>query len=265
MSSDTPTEQPALDRMPELDSERQAWEEIAGEDPFWAVLSFPGQKHGRWDVERFFETGEREVAGVMRRAERLSEPARRKRALDFGCGLGRLTRPLAKRFDTAIGLDISEKMIVRARDLNAGVSGCEFRINPWPDLRDFPDSSFDLVYSGLVLQHLPSRNDIHRYLAEFLRVVRDDGLVVFQLPHELALRARVEPRRRLYLMLRGMGVSSRFLYWRLGLHPNRILSVPTSDVIGFLASRGARTLEVEQRQGSEIRHFRESIYFAARD
>jgi SAM-dependent methyltransferase len=264
MSPNIPTQQPALDRIPEVDSERQAWEEIAGEDPFWAVLSFPEQKYGRWDIERFFDTGEREIAEVMSHGERLSYPASRESALDFGCGLGRLTRPLARRFDTAVGLDISEKMIVRARDLNAGISGCEFRINPWPDLRDYPDSSFDLVYSGRVLQHLPGRNDIERYLAEFLRVVRDDGLVAFQLPHELPLRARVEPRRRLYLMLRGMGVSSHFLYWRLGLHPSHILSMPTSEVVGFLASRGARVLDVEQRQGPEMGYFRESVYFAAR-
>lgn len=264
MSSNVTTEQPALDREPEIDGERQAWEEIAGEDPFWAVLSFPGQKYGRWDTERFFETGEREIAEVMSRGERLSYPAGRESALDFGCGLGRLTRALAHRFNTVVGLDISEKMIVGARDLNAGISGCEFVNNAWPDLRDFPDNSFDLVYSGRVLQHLPGRSDVERYLSEFLRVVRDDGLVAFQLPHELPLRARIEPRRRLYLLLRRMGVSSRFLYWRLGLHPNRILSVPTSSVVGFLASRGGRVLDVEQREGPEMGYFRESVYFAVR-
>lgn len=250
--------------MSEMDGERQAWEEIAAQDPFWAVLSFPGQKYGRWDIERFLQTGDREIDEVLLHGERLSHPARRERALDFGCGLGRLTAPLARRFDTAVGLDISERMIAGARHLHAGVPGCEFRINPWPDLRDYADSSFDLVYSGRVLQHLPGRTEIERYLAEFLRVVRDDGLVAFQLPHELPLRARVEPRRRLYLMLRRMGMSSRFLYWRLGLHPNRILSVPTSQVVDLLSSRGARVLDVEQRQGSEMGYFRESVYFAAR-
>jgi SAM-dependent methyltransferase len=262
MISNVTTEQPALDRGAEIDGERRDWEEIAAEDPFWAVLSFPGQKYGRWDIERFFETGEREVAEVMSRAEQLSHPAGRELALDFGCGLGRLTRALAQRFETAVGLDISEQMINGARDLNGGVSGCEFQINPWPDLRDFPDDSFDLVYTGRVLQHLPGRSDVERYLAEFLRVVRGDGLVAFQLPHELPMRARLEPRRRLYLMLRRMGVSSHFLYWRLGLHPNRILSVPTSGVVEFLASHGGRILDVEQREGPEMGYFRESVYFA---
>ena len=95
----------------------------------------------------------------MSHAERLSHPRRRESALDFGCGLGRLTRALSRRFESAIGLDLSETMVERARNLNAAVRGCEFRVNTWPDLRDFSEQSFDLVYSGRVLQHLPGQRN----------------------------------------------------------------------------------------------------------
>ena len=243
-------------------SERFRWEEIAREDPFWAVLSCPGQKYGRWDSESFFATGELEIAAVMSRAERLSHPRRRQTALDFGCGLGRLTRSLSRRFDTAVGLDISETMVRRARKLNADFPGCEFRANTWPDLRDFPDQSFDMVYSGRVLQHLPGLSDIKHYLVEFLRVVRDDGLIVFQLPHQLTPPVRLEPRRNLYLLLRGLGFSSSFLYWRLGLHPMRMTSVATSEVTRLLASCGGRVLDVERRKSPG--YVRDSVYFVAR-
>jgi SAM-dependent methyltransferase len=244
-----------------MTSERLRWEEISRQDPFWAVLSFPGQKYGRWDSERFFATGEREIAEVMSHAARLSRPVRRESALDFGCGLGRLTRALSRRFETAVGLDISETMVEQARKLNADFPGCAFRVNIWPDLRDVPDQSFDLVYSGRVLQHLPSRGEIERCLTEFLRVVRDDGLVAFQLPHKLSLPVRLKPRRNLYLLLRGLGFSSTFLYWRLGLHPMQVTSITTSEVAGFLTSRGARVLDVEQREGEM--GCQESIYFIA--
>jgi SAM-dependent methyltransferase len=245
-------------------SEKARWEEIAQEDPFWAVLAFPDQKYGRWDPEYFFGTGEREIAEVMSSAERLLRPQRRERALDFGCGLGRLTRSLSQRFDIAVGLDISETMVERARELNAGFPGCEFRVNSWPDLRDFGDQSFDLVYSGRVLQHLPGRKDIERSLAEFVRVVRDDGLIAFQLPNELALPLRLEPRRNLYRLLRRLGFRSQFLYWRLGLHPMRMTSMSTSEVTGSLASHGARVLKAEQRKSSETDYLRESLYFVTR-
>jgi SAM-dependent methyltransferase len=242
-----------------MTSEKIRWEEIAREDPFWTVLALPGQKYGRWDSEHFFATGEHEIAEVMSRAERLSHPRRRERALDFGCGLGRLTRSLSWRFERAVGLDISETMVERARNLNVDFAGCEFRVNTWPDLRDFRDKSFDLVYSGRVLQHMPDRGDIERYLAEFLRVVRDDGLVAFQLPNKLSLPVLLRPRRNLYLLLRGLGVSSSFLYWRLGLHPMRITSVPTSAVAGFVESSGGRVLDIEQREGEM--GCQDSVYF----
>ena len=247
-----------------MTSEKLRWEEMAREDPYWAVLAFPGQKYGGWDPERFFATGEREIAAVMSRAERLSHPRRRERALDFGCGLGRLTRSLSQRFDTAIGVDISETMLERARRLNADFPGCEFRANIRPDLRDFPDQSFDLVYSGRVLQHLPGQDDIERFLGEFVRIVRNDGLIAFQLPHALALPLRLQPRRNLYRLLRRLGFSSRFLYWRLGLHPMPMRSMATSEVERILASSSARVADVEQRQSPEIRYLRESVYFVAR-
>jgi SAM-dependent methyltransferase len=249
---------------PKLARESLHWDEIAGEDPFWAVLAFPGKKYGRWDAEQFFETGEREIAEVMTHANGLSRPRQRERALDFGCGLGRLTRPLSQRFQRAIGLDISETMIQRARELNRDFRDCEFRATSSPDLKEFPDQSFDFVYCRCVLQHLPAHSDIGRYIGEFLRVVRDDGLVAFQLPHELPIRARIGPRRKLYLLLRGLGASTRFLYWRLGLHPNRITSMPTSEVCEFLARGGGRILDVQRRADPQISYLRESVYFAAR-
>jgi len=42
------------------------------------------------------------------------------RALDFGCGLGRLTQPLAERFDEAVGVDIAASMIEGARRQSGG-------------------------------------------------------------------------------------------------------------------------------------------------
>ena len=127
-----------------MTSENVRWEEIAQEDPFWAALRSPGQKYGRWDSERFFATGEREVAEVMSHVDRFSYPRRRECALDFGCGLGRLTRSLSRRFETAVGLDISEKMVEQARELNVDFPGCEFGVNRRPDLGSSPISGSTL-------------------------------------------------------------------------------------------------------------------------
>ncbi len=247
-----------------MTSDKLRWEEIAREDPFWAVLAFPGQKYGRWDPERFFATGEREIAEVMSRGGAPSHPRRRESALDFGCGLGRLTRALSRRFDRAVGLDISETMVERARALNADFSGCEFRPTAGPTSGTSPIESFDLVYSGRVLQHLPGRGHRALPVAEFIRVARDDGLIAFQLPYELALPVRLEPRRNVI-----PSVAPPRLPLPLPVLATRVAS-DADDVSGDGGGGGNSRLQwrADPRgratRDPEIGYVRECIYFVAR-
>ena len=74
-----------------LAGQRRDWDELAELDPYWAVCTTQGRRFGRWDTDEFFATGEREVAQVLAEAEGLGIPAAHGSALDFGCGLGRLT------------------------------------------------------------------------------------------------------------------------------------------------------------------------------
>ena len=89
--------------------------------------------------------------------ETLERPLAQGVALDFGCGVGRLTRALGTRFEQAVGVDISEAMVAQATPAERAVPACEFRVNTAFDLTQFETGSFDFVYSSIVLQHLPSR------------------------------------------------------------------------------------------------------------
>jgi SAM-dependent methyltransferase len=71
------------------------------------------------DKAAFFVTAEEEVAKMLTQAELLCFPAQRGVALDFGCGLGRVTRALAGRFASCVGVDIASSMIEQAQALNA--------------------------------------------------------------------------------------------------------------------------------------------------
>src|SRR5262245_31636893 len=113
--------------------------------------------HGGGSADEFFATGAGEISGALDVARELGLPVRYGRALDFGCGVGRLTRALAARFESCVGVDVSPKMVDAARRLNDGVPNVEFVVNRDPDLRAFATGSFDLVYSSIVLQHLRSR------------------------------------------------------------------------------------------------------------
>jgi SAM-dependent methyltransferase len=119
----------------------------------------------------------------MRHAERLGLPGARRRALDFGCGVGRVTQGLARHFERCDGVDVAASMLERARALNALGERCVFTQNAAPDLALYPDESFDLVYSGYVLQHLPPES-ARRYLGELVRVLAKGGLLFVQMTCE---------------------------------------------------------------------------------
>jgi SAM-dependent methyltransferase len=167
----------------ELTELRRHWNTFGKEDPLWAILTRDNARHQRWDVVEFFATGATEITALMERLDTLGMPSARRRALDFGCGVGRLTQALCGHFEQSVGVDIAPSMIRLARTYNRHGRRCHYYVNGATDLRRFGDDHFDLIYSNLVLQHM--RPDLARaYIREFLRVVAPDGLVVFGLPSE---------------------------------------------------------------------------------
>lgn len=221
-----------------LRTQQRDWNDLASVDALWAVLSDADRQYGRWSVDEFFATGEREIAGVMTTALSLGLPRRRERALDFGCGVGRLTRALSQSFTTCVGVDIAPEMLANARRLNDDVPNCEFVLNTSSDLGMLASDSFDFVYSSKVLQHMNARSVALDYIAEFLRVLRHDGLAVFQLPYEVPFRRRMQPRRRLYRLLRASGLSERWLYNKVALNPMKTISVPQEEVARAVENAG---------------------------
>jgi SAM-dependent methyltransferase len=165
----------------DLEQLQKNWDELGKIDPLWAILTIPDRKGGKWNTEEFFASGQREIATLMGIAQALGYPMHRETALDFGCGVGRLTQALSSWFKRCSGVDIAPSMIELARRYNAHGSNCEYLLNAQGDLRIFADSSFDLVYSSIVLQHVEPRYST-LYIREFVRVLRPGGLVVFQLP-----------------------------------------------------------------------------------
>jgi len=224
----------------------------------WGVLNDASRRHGRWDPAEFFATGERDIVRVLERGEQIGLPRQRKVALDFGCGVGRFTRALASQFENYIGVDISETMLEQAREWNRDCTRCRFVLNTTGDLRPFESASIDLIYTKYVLQHLPSTALVQSYLSEFVRILRPEGLLVFQLPSRIAPIHRIQPRRRLYDLLRRLGISERLLLGRLELTPIRMRAMPEAQVTDFVTRLGARVMWVER--GSDLDH----IYYLTR-
>ena len=162
---------------------QENWDRLGRSDPYWAVLTDPARKGGGWTPEEFFATGRAEIAELLGSVgDRLPGRAR---ALDFGCGPGRLTQALAEHFERVDGVDVAPSMIELARDLDRRIDGASsrsvFHLNAATDLALFGDGTFDLAYSNITLQHMRPRL-AERYLAELVRVLRPKGVLVFQLP-----------------------------------------------------------------------------------
>ena len=237
----------------------------------WAVLSDPAKLGGHWDESEFFRTGEHEIDAVMEAVRRIFPQMRRGRALDFGCGLGRLSRALASRFESVTGVDIAPSMIAGARTLNQAIPNCSFVLNERGDLRQFPDNSFDFVYTNIVLQHMNPRFATC-YIREFVRSAATGGIIVFRLPDrhpaqfDKWLKSLIvplvplvpKPMARLYLRRHYPNAPDATLA-EVQRHPMELHGARKHDVIRTLHAAGAAVAHVEEDIGEGWRSFR---YFA---
>ncbi len=175
-----------------FDRLRDTWDSLGGTDPLWAVLSDPDKSANRWDIEEFFETGKHEIEKLFSCLDDRGLTLARRRCLDFGCGVGRLSQALCASFDSVDGVDIAKTMVERARSYNRFGERCRYHLNTRADLRLFADASFDLVYSIIVLQHMEP-DLAEGYIGEFVRVLAHGGLAVFQVPSDFLGFGKLAP------------------------------------------------------------------------
>jgi len=145
---------------------QKTYEDLGRKDPLYAVLSFREARGNQWDPDEFYARGRREIAAALDHLPGPGIEHSRGRALDFGCGAGRLTQALCDEFQEAVGVDISSSMIETARRYNRHGDRCRYLVNTTDDLTLLEDDSFDFVYSNITLQHIPPEAST-RYIARF--------------------------------------------------------------------------------------------------
>jgi len=177
------------------------WNTLGETEPYFAVLTedrFRREQMSDDDREAFFASGDADIAHLF---ELVPDFAPRS-ALDFGCGVGRLTRALAKRVEEVAGVDAAESMLRLARE---NVPNATFSST-------IPDQRFDFIVSLIVFQHVPIRRG-EALLDELLDRLEPGGVAAlhftFRRPgsslRRLArgIRARVPLIHRIAQHLRG--------------------------------------------------------------
>ena len=102
------------------------------------------------------------------------------KALEIGCGIGRILIPMAGIFGEVIGIDISNEMVKLGKEKISDIKNCNILENSGSDLSFLEDNYFDFCYSFIVFQHIPKKSIVADYMAEISRVLKSNGVFRFQ-------------------------------------------------------------------------------------
>ncbi|MCM2314442.1 MAG: class I SAM-dependent methyltransferase [Thermoanaerobaculia bacterium] len=149
-------------------------------------------------IREFYATGERDLARFLSLVETVRGSAfLPSTALDFGCGLGRITIPLARRCRRVVGVDVAPSMLEEAAKAASSQLLPNVAFLPVAELDLLVPETFDFVVSHIVFQHIPPA-DAEAYVKRLLALVAPGGAAVLH----FSLRRTGGPVRRWLRVLR---------------------------------------------------------------
>lgn len=123
------------------------WRELGSTQPYWGVLTHPEFRTENLTpqgLEAFYASGVQYIDDIAARLERATGAGPGGRALDFGCGTGRLAEAMSDYAQTT-GYDISPGMLAKAREHGGKAQYVDV----------LPEGPFDWINSFIVFQHIP--------------------------------------------------------------------------------------------------------------
>jgi ubiquinone/menaquinone biosynthesis C-methylase UbiE len=222
-----------------LNNLQSQWDDLGKTHPISAMLS-PELKAKIDNIDDLFASGAEQVDNLLKYVGSLGIALNGDRALDFGCGLGRLTQALAVRFREVYGVDIAPSLIDLANRYNRYTDRCKYILNDAVDLNIFEANTFDFVYSYQTL-HTMKPDLSKRYLREFVRVLAPNGMVVFQLAAEPAPTAK----GRMFRLLPAPMIN----LYRRRKYGFEVYGVKKQDVIETIKQSGATVVDIRPDVG----------------
>jgi ubiquinone/menaquinone biosynthesis C-methylase UbiE len=176
------------------------WDERARENAFFFVdnrLAYDDP-----NVQRFWERGESDLDRVLVEMDVAIGPG--DTIVEVGCGVGRLTRVLATRAARVVALDVSEEMLMRAREHNPELHNVEWLRGDGTSLAGVPDASADAFISLLVFQHIPDPAITLGYIREIGRVLKPEGWAIIQFSNDPSIHQPRGAIERLRARVKGV-------------------------------------------------------------
>jgi 2-polyprenyl-3-methyl-5-hydroxy-6-metoxy-1,4-benzoquinol methylase len=162
---------------------RDVWEYYGKETPYFAVVTenkFRTENLDKNAKDEFFSSGEEYVEKIWREIEtNFVKEFKPKKTIDFGCGVGRLLIPLAKRSQNTIGIDISQKMLDETSKncKSLGLNNVSF-IQSDDNLSKLTEK-VDFIHSFIVIQHIkPAVGEV--MISKLIDALEDGGIGVLQ-------------------------------------------------------------------------------------
>jgi len=239
-----PAQRRRATRLPAVESNVE-WKLWGREDPLWAAASWRDKgKDGAspWTEEEFYALGESDWHDFFQQWRQYGVST--ESCLEIGCGPGRITRHLARCFDSVCAVDISEDMIAYARK-KAEAANATFLVVQDMEIPK-PDRSVKAIFSTHVLQHLDSVEAGLAYFQEFYRTLDNGGTLFVHLPlYQFPAEHRTIGRafNATWAMWRRLGSLRSRLKRRLLVKTMRDTPYPLTFLYGFLAGLGYSKIE----------------------
>lgn len=157
------------------------WEQFGKNDPYFSVITrnrFRSPNLTDKNKEEFFESGFNYINHVLGQIRQHINPNFSiNRALDFGCGVGRLLVPLANVAQEVTGVDVSDSM------LNEAKRNCEVRsiknviLLKSDDSLSLLNGKYDFIHSYIVFQHIPVRRG-EQIFANLIERLETEGVCI---------------------------------------------------------------------------------------
>jgi SAM-dependent methyltransferase len=140
------------------------------------------------DTRRFWDEGRRDLDKLLEVADVRLRPG--DVVVEIGCGVGRLTRPLAERVKAVQALDISARMLELARSYNPRLANVEWLHGDGRSLAPIGSGTADACISHVVFQHISDPSVTLAYVHEMGRVLKPGGWAAFQVSNDPEVHRR---------------------------------------------------------------------------